>query len=377
LSPARLAPLRVIFAGTPEFARTALEQLHAAGAQIVLVLSQPDRPAGRGMKLQASSVKQFALAHGLPVAQPRGLRLDGKYAADAAAAHDAILAADADVMVVAAYGLILPQWVLDAVQGARPDGRKRLGCLNIHGSLLPRWRGAAPIHRAIEAGDSETGVTIMQMDAGLDTGDMLLRQAVPIAADDSTATLHDKVAELGAQLIVQALEQSMVGGLQRTPQPPEGVTYAHKIEKHEAAIRWGDGADAICRRVRAFNPFPGASAVLQGETIKIWRAAPGPELAHHSGARPHSPQGDQPGTLPGALPGVLPGTSLGASPDTLPGTLLSVDETGITVAAGHGTVRLLELQRPGGKRLAAADFVRGFALQPGQRFEAPADTAAP
>jgi methionyl-tRNA formyltransferase len=191
---------------------------------------------------------------------------------------------------------------------------------------------------------------------------MLLRQAVPIAADDSTATLHDKVAELGAQLIVQALEQSMVGGLQRTPQPPEGVTYAHKIEKHEATIRWGDGADAICRRVRAFNPFPGASAVLRGETIKIWRADLRPELAPE-----HST----------ALPSASTSASTGTLPDPLPGTLLAVDETGIMVATGHGNVRLLELQRPGGKRLAAADFVRGFALQPGQRFEAPADAAAP
>jgi methionyl-tRNA formyltransferase len=166
-------PLKVIFAGTPEFARIALEHLHAAGAEVVLVLSQPDRPAGRGMKLQASSVKQYALAQGMPVAQPQGLRLEGKYAADAATAREAILAADADVMVVAAYGLILPQWVLDAMQAPRADGTPRLGCLNIHGSLLPRWRGAAPIHRAIEAGDTYTGVTIMQMDVGLDTGDML------------------------------------------------------------------------------------------------------------------------------------------------------------------------------------------------------------
>ena len=341
MSPPRLAQLRVIFAGTPEFARLALERLHAAGAQIVLVLSQPDRPAGRGMKLQASSVKQFALAHGLPVAQPQGLRLDGKYAADAAAAREAILAADADVMVVAAYGLILPQWVLDAAEAARPDGRKRLGCLNIHGSLLPRWRGAAPIHRAIEAGDSHTGVTIMQMDAGLDTGDMLLQQALPIEAEDSTATLHDKVAELGAQLIVQALADA--ASLQRTVQPSEGVTYAHKIEKHEAAIRWSDTAGLVCRRVRAFNPFPGATAVLNGETIKVWRAAPAP-----------------------------------VGVDAAPGTVLAVDAAGITVAATGGAVLLQELQRPGGKRLAVADFLRGFAVQPGMQFELPApdETAA-
>ena len=345
MTAALAQPLKVIFAGTPEFARVALEQLHAAGANIVLVLSQPDRPAGRGMKLQASSVKQYALAHGMPVAQPQGLRLDGKYAADAAAAREALDAADADVMVVAAYGLILPQWVLDALQAPHADGRPRLGCLNIHGSLLPRWRGAAPIHRAIEAGDTHTGVTIMQMDVGLDTGDMLLQQALPIAPDDSTASLHDKVAALGARMVVQALDLATRQGLQATRQPAEGVTYAHKIEKQEAAIHWADDAAAICRRVRAFNPFPGASAVLNGETIKVWRAMPGP-----SG-------GDAPA-----------------------GTVLSVDATGIAVAAQGSSVLLQELQRPGGKRLAVADFLRGFAVQAGMQFDGAAaarDAAAP
>jgi methionyl-tRNA formyltransferase len=335
-------PLKVIFAGTPEFARVALERLHAAGLQIVLVLSQPDRPAGRGMKLQASSVKQFALQHGLPVAQPAGLRLDGKYSADADGARQAIQAADADVMVVAAYGLILPQWLLDAMQAPHADGRARLGCLNIHGSLLPRWRGAAPIHRAIEAGDTHTGVTIMQMDVGLDTGDMLLQQALPIKPEDNTACLHDKVAELGARMVVKALALARGGRLPATAQPQQGVSYAHKIEKHEAAIDWANDAVSICRRIRAFNPFPGASAVLNGETIKVWRALPGP---------------------PG---GVAPA-----------GTVLSVDPTGITVAARGASVLLQELQRPGGKRLPVADFLRGLAVQPGMRFEraAPAGEA--
>jgi methionyl-tRNA formyltransferase len=270
----------------------------------------------------------------MPVAQPQGLRLDGKYASDAAAARDAILAADADVMVVAAYGLILPQWVLDAMEAPHADGRARLGCLNIHGSLLPRWRGAAPIHRAIEAGDTHTGVTIMQMDVGLDTGDMLLQQALPIAADDSTASLHDKVAELGARMVVDALVQAVGQGLQAVKQPEAGVTYAHKIEKHEAAIHWTDDAASICRRVRAFNPFPGATAVLNGETIKVWRATSGP-----SG-------GDAPA-----------------------GTVLAVDAAGIAVAAEGSSVLLQELQRPGGKRLAVADFLRGFAAQAGMRFD--------
>lgn len=337
-------PLRVIFAGTPEFARLALERLHSAGADIVLVLSQPDRPAGRGMKLQASSVKQFAVAHGLPVAQPQGLRLDGKYAQDAEAARQAIEAADADVMVVAAYGLILPQWVLDLMQSPHADGRARLGCLNIHGSLLPRWRGAAPIHRAIEAGDSQTGVTIMQMDVGLDTGDMLLQQALPIESQDSTATLHDKVAALGADMVVQALALAQKRPLPRTPQPSEGVTYAHKIEKHEAAIDWRLDVQVIGRRIRAFNPFPGATLVLQGETIKVWQAEPGPQ---HDKTE-------------------APGTVVDAGPE------------GIVVVAHAGTVRLQVLQRPGGKRLSAGDFLRGFTVHPGMHCDAlaPSDNLA-
>jgi methionyl-tRNA formyltransferase len=322
--------VRVIFAGTPEFARVALERLHAAGHTIALVLTQPDRPAGRGMKLQASSVKQFAQAHGLPVAQPRSLRLDGKFPEDAAAARQAIADANADVMVVAAYGLILPQWVLDdmAVPGKH-------GCLNIHGSLLPRWRGAAPIHRAIEAGDTETGVTIMQMDAGLDTGDMLMMHRMPITPQDTTATLHDRMADLGGKLIVLALEQAAAGHLKPVPQPAEGVTYAHKIEKHEAAIDWSQDGAAIVRRVRAFNPFPGATATLNGEAIKVWSAQVGP-------------------TPP-------------AGSDF--GQIVAVALDGIAVTAMNSIVILTELQRPGGKRLPVADFLRGHTLQVGMRFD--------
>jgi methionyl-tRNA formyltransferase len=319
--------MRVIFAGTPEFARAALQRLHQAGFTLALVLTQPDRPAGRGMKLQASPVKQFALEHGIPVTQPRSLRLDGKYPDDAAAAKAAIEAAQADVMVVAAYGLILPPWVLAA---------PRLGCLNIHASLLPRWRGAAPIHRAIEAGDEETGVTIMQMDAGLDTGAMLLHERVPITPDETTASLHDKLALLGGRLIVEALEIAGCGKLQATPQPQEGITYAHKIDKSEAAIDWRLAADAIERRIRAFDPFPGATAQLQGETVKLWRAA-----------------------------AVMQGG--GNAP---PGTSVAVDGRCITVACGEGRLEITQLQRAGGKRLPAEDFLRGFALQAGMRFDA-------
>jgi methionyl-tRNA formyltransferase len=317
--------LRVAFAGTPEFARAALERLHAAGLAIPLVLSQPDRPAGRGLKLQAPPVKQFAVAHGIPMAQPRSLRLDGKYPEDAVAARAALEAAQPDLMVVAAYGLILPQWVLDL---------PRLGCFNIHASLLPRWRGAAPIHRAIEAGDSETGVTIMQMDAGLDTGDMLLMERVPIAADETTASLHDKLALLGARLVVDAIELADRGGLRPVPQPAAGVTYAHKIEKAEAAIDWSQPAVVVDRRIRAFDPFPGAAAVLAGEPLKLWRAS----------------------VQPGAQ-GAQPGTVLGA------------DASGVLVACGDGALRLTELQRAGGKRLPAGDFLRGFPVRPGMVFE--------
>ena len=321
------SPLRVIFAGTPEFARTALEAIHAAGHTVPLVLTQPDRPAGRGMKLQPSAVKQCALDHGIPVAQPTSLRLDGKYPAEAAAARAAIDAAQADVMVVAAYGLILPQWTLDT---------PRLGCLNIHASLLPRWRGAAPIHRAIEAGDAETGVTIMQMDAGLDTGDMLLVESLPIHADDTTGSLHDRLAALGGRMVVQALAQAAAGGLHPTPQPAEGVTYAHKIDKAEAAVDWSLPAAVLSQRIRALNPFPGATGVLAGEVLKLWCC----EI--HSALRP---------------------------PDVRQGTILSATADGIDVACGDGVLRITTLQRPGGKRLAVADFLRGFEVTPGMAFE--------
>ncbi len=314
--------MKLIFAGTPEFARVALEALLAAGHEVALVLSQPDRPAGRGMKLQASPVKQCALQHGIAVAQPRSLRLDGRFPEDAQAAQAAIAAVHAEAMVVAAYGLILPQWVLDA---------PRRGCLNIHASLLPRWRGAAPIHRAIEAGDAETGVTIMQMDAGLDTGAMLLREALPIGAQESTARLHDRLAAQGGRLIVAALAQA--DQLQPQPQPAEGVTYAHKIEKAESSVDWTQDAAQIARRIRAFDPFPGASTTLGAEVIKLWCC-----------------EVDSASRLPGAACGQI----------------LSANADGVVVACGSGLLRLTQLQRAGGKRLAAGEFLRGFALQPGQ-----------
>ena len=320
--------MRVIFAGTPEFAAVALAALHEAGFTIPLVLTQPDRPAGRGMQLQLSPVKQYALAHGMPVAQPVSLRLDGKYPDDAAAAHELLRNTAHDVMVVAAYGLILPTAVLSIPPR---------GCINIHASLLPRWRGAAPIHRAIEAGDAETGITIMQMDAGLDTGDMLLVKTLSIPTDATTATLHDQLAALGGECIVQAL--AAPDALVRTPQPAEGITYAHKIEKAEAALDWTLDAQVLARRIRAFDPFPGMTVPLTHngatETLKLWAATAEPQA--HTAA---------------------------------PGTVVSADASGVRVACGEGQLCLTQLQRPGGKRLNAADFLRGCPLQPGQSLKA-------
>ena len=308
--------MKIAFAGTPEFAQEALRAILTAGFAVPLVLTQPDRPAGRGMKLQASSVKQLALEHGITVAQPHSLRLDGKYPDEAAAARDALQAAAPDVLLVAAYGLILPQWVLDL---------PRLGCLNIHGSLLPRWRGAAPIHRAIEAGDAQTGITIMQMDAGLDTGDMLLIEREAIRPDDTTAALHDRLAVLGGRMIVEALEIAACGGFKPVPQPEAGATYAHKIDKAEAAIDWALPAAQIARRVRAFDPFPGTTFVSGADTIKLWSAS---VVDGHGEA----------------------GQVLQAQGDTL------------VVACGEQALALHSLQKPGGKRVKTREFLQSTAL---------------
>ena len=331
--------MRLAFAGTPEFAQFALASLHAAGHEIALVLTQPDRPAGRGLKLHESPVKAFARQHGIALAQPRSLRLDGAFAPDAEAARAAIEDAHADAMVVAAYGLILPQWVLDAMRQRQGGTRAGLGCINIHASLLPRWRGAAPIHRAIEAGDARTGVSIMQMDAGLDTGAILLARELPIVhtgpTADTAATLHDKLAQLGAELIVQALELAAAGRLPARAQPSEGVSYARKVEKAEALVDWAASAQVTERRVRAFNPTPGAWTELGGQPVKLWRV----EVAS-----------DTPTT------------------DVAFGTILGAGAAGIEVACGQGVLRLCELQRAGGKRLGCAEFLRGFPLHPGMRF---------
>ena len=305
---------RVIFAGTPDFAAMALQAIVAAGFEVPLVLPQPDRPKGRGMQLQPSPVKQAAADLGLPVAQPATLRDE--------AVQAMLRAQEADVMVVAAYGLLLPPAVLEI---------PRYGCLNIHASLLPRWRGAAPIQRAIEAGDEETGVCIMQMDAGLDTGAVLSRHVYPIGAQDTAQTVHDALAQIGAQAIVADLQQYE----QRVPQaqPEAGIVYAQKLSKAEAEINWQLAAVVLARKIRAFNPVPGAWLDYGGRPMKVWSAA----LAEGSGVA---------------------------------GTVLRADAEGIVVACGEGALRLENLQPSGGKRMSAAAFAAGHLLQTGQPFGA-------
>jgi methionyl-tRNA formyltransferase len=308
--------MKIIFAGTPEFAAVALSRLVDAGFDVPLVLTQPDRPAGRGMRLVESPVKQVAVNAGIAVYQPQSLKRD-------AAAVEKLRATPHDAMVVAAYGLILPQSVLDI---------PRHGCLNIHGSLLPRWRGAAPVQRAIEAGDSETGVCIMQMEAGLDTGPVLLRRSLPIKNDHTAAGLTAALAALGADLIVEALRN--IASLVPVAQEQVGVTYAAKIEKAEAPLDFRLNAETLALKVRAFDPFPGAAATHAGQTIKFWRAAPGP------------------------------------ASNEAPGTILGADDTGVNIACGGATSLLVtELQRPGARRLPAREFLQGFPLLPGGRFE--------
>ena len=296
--------MRVIFMGTPDFAVPALRAL-AARHQVVAVYCQPPRPAGRGKKSRPAAVQAAAEALGLPVRHPASLR--------GAEEQAAFAALGADVAVVAAYGLILPQPVLDA---------PRFGCLNIHASLLPRWRGAAPIHRAIMAGDRETGICIMQMEAGLDTGPVLLREASPIGEDDTTGTLHDRLAEIGARLILQALDG--LGSLEPMPQPADGVTYAAKIDKAEAQIDWAQPAEAVARHIRGLSPFPGAWTDTPAGRLKLLHAR--------------------------AVPGK------GA-----PGQVLA----GLTVACGSGAVAITEAQREGRKPMAADELLRGVDLPPG------------
>ena len=319
--------MNLIFAGTPEFARIALDALCARGHRVLAVMTQPDRPAGRGKSLQASPVKLAALAHGLPVRQPPGLRdeaVQGQLCAD-------IRGLGAELLVVAAYGLILPPALLAACPR---------GAINIHASLLPRWRGAAPIQRALLAGDAQSGVCIMQMEAGLDTGPVLMREALAIGGRETAGELHDRLAALGARLVVDAIDAMQAGPLAAQAQPAEGVTYAAKIDKAEARVDWRASAAALDRHVRAFNPFPGTGARIRGTDVKLWRAVP-----------------------------VVAGN--GAAP----GTVLRVADGAIDIACGDGVLRVTELQRPGGKRLPAGEFLKGFPVAAGDRFDVDAGRA--
>lgn len=317
--------MRIIFAGTPEFSKVALSALLLAGHDVVLVLTQPDRPAGRGLKLQASSVKTFAQEHHLPILQPQSLKLDGKYPDDAKEAKALIDSLQADVMVVAAYGLILPSWALKST---------RWGCLNIHASLLPRWRGAAPIHRAIMAGDTKTGICIMQMDEGLDTGDVLLSQSIDIAPEDTTSILHDKLAHLGAQLIAQAITNYTQ--LTPTPQDHSKASYAHKIAKDESALNWDLPALHLQRQVLALNPAPGASATLGSHSYKIWYAQALGSM-NHARVLPH-------------------------------GTILGVDHDHIDVQCAEGILRITQLQKSGHKKMPLSELLKGNPINVGSCF---------
>ncbi|OEC57202.1 MULTISPECIES: methionyl-tRNA formyltransferase [Pseudomonas] len=306
--------LRLVFAGTPEFAAEHLKALLDTPHQIVAVYTQPDRPAGRGQKLMPSPVKQLALQHGLPVLQPPTLRDP--------AAQEELRALAPDLMVVVAYGLILPQVVLDI---------PRLGCINSHASLLPRWRGAAPIQRAVQAGDAESGVTVMQMEAGLDTGPMLLKVTTPITAGDTGGSLHDRLAQLGPQAVVQAIAGLAAGTLQGEVQDDALATYAHKLNKDEARIDWNHPADELERLVRAFNPWPICHSTLDGQPLKVLAAEP-------------------------------------AEGRGQPGQILDASKDGLTVACGEGALRLTRLQLPGGKPLAFTDLYNSRREQfaPGQ-----------
>jgi len=294
---------------------------------VVMVMTQPDRPAGRGMQLQPSPVKQFALEKHIPVMQPTSLKVTGAYGDEAREALTSLQSLDFDVMVVAAYGLILPQEIFDI---AERDGRA--GCLNIHASLLPRWRGAAPIHRAIEAGDLETGIAIMQMDLGLDTGAVIATNKMPIAANETTATLHDALAQMGAKMIVESLNQfAQERRLQSVPQADVGITYAHKIMKDEAKIDWQKDAKAIDLKIRAFNPFPGATLLNGDSVIKVWRSS----------------------LIDDRL-------------QSKPGTIIDISEGGIQVAGGKGSLLLTELQKAGGKKTSASQLAQSLGWKPGQ-----------
>ena len=321
--------MKLIFAGTPEFAAKALDALLGTHHTVSLVLSRTDKPAGRGQQLAASPVKQRALQAGIPVLQPRTLKPGTRDEAHLGWLREV----QADLMIVAAYGLILPPDVLTL---------PKLGCLNIHASLLPRWRGAAPIQRAIEAGDAQTGITIMQMDDGLDTGAMRLIKPLEIRPEDTAATLHDRLARLGAQAIVEALDLLERQQLPSQPQPSQGVCFAHKIEKSESLLDWSLSAQALEQKIRALDPFPGCVTQFEGTSLKIWSAR------------------------------ALPDSQAYLAPDgkaAEPGQVLVIDAQGLQIQTGAGRLQVLALQKPGGKRMDAKAFLAGSSLAVGDRFE--------
>ena len=335
--------MKIVFAGTPEFAAQAMRAIYDAGHEIVLALTQPDRRAGRGMHLQASPVKEFALQKNILVLQPETLRqssTDPNKKAQAQAAYEHLASLEFDAMVVVAYGLILPQEILDITERAG-----RFGSFNIHASLLPRWRGAAPIQRAIESGDAKTGVCIMQMDAGLDTGDTVMVEELEIGSNETSATLHDRLATLGAKLIVNTLHQlETVGNLPRSPQAAQGITYAEKIAKDEAEIDWSNDAQKIDARIRAFNPFPGATSSIGNLSLKLW----------NSRIPRNAPSGEQ----------------------TSAGQILGFDDESVFVKCGTGVIEILEMQKPGGKRIPAKLCLQGLS-EAGEmlRFQAKENSA--
>ena len=320
--------MKIVFAGTPEFAAQAMRAIYDAGHEIVLALTQPDRRAGRGMHLQASPVKEFALEKQIPVFQPETLRrnaTDPEKKLQAERVYQQLADLEFDAMVVVAYGLILPQEILDISE--RPG---RHGSFNIHASLLPRWRGAAPIQRAIESGDTKTGVCIMQMDAGLDTGDTVLVEELEIAKNETSVSLHDRLSRLGAKLIVDVLGALQAGKkLPRTPQASDGLTYAEKILKSEAELNWSNSAHELDCRIRAFNPFPGASCKINGQVVKLWSSV----LANSQ------------------APGV-----------SEPGEVLGFSEHGVHVRCGDGVLEILEMQKPGGKRMNAKTYLQTLSV---------------
>jgi methionyl-tRNA formyltransferase len=315
--------MRIVFAGTPDFARAALNALHDAGHEIVAVLTQPDRPSGRGRSLAQSPVKELALKLGLQVLQPESLRR-GKPGADEA--RSALIALAPDLMVVAAYGLILPKQILEL---------PRWGCLNIHASLLPRWRGAAPIQRALAAGDQETGVALMQMEEGLDTGPVWHEEKTAIAAEDNFESLHDRLRDIGARTLVALLENFPLPGKTPVPQRADGITYAHKISREDTVIDWSQSAQRVRDQIRAFDPYPGALAKLNGEQVKLFSVSD---------------------TVSDTVSGELSGAILEVSPQ------------GLVIACGQGAVRVGAIQRPGGKRISVKEFLNGRSLSKGDQF---------